>query len=69
MPISNDNDYLASLFDKMRNLYDKLKNEGFPFTYLSMGMSEDYKIAIAHGSNTIRLGTALFGKRNYGENN
>ncbi|MBR0190353.1 MAG: YggS family pyridoxal phosphate-dependent enzyme [Clostridia bacterium] len=69
MPISSDNGYLASLFDKMRALFDKLKNQGLPFTYLSMGMSEDYKIAIAHGSNTIRLGTALFGKRNYGENN
>lgn len=69
MPISEDNGYLASLFDKMRALYDKLKNQGLPFTYLSMGMSEDYKTAIAHGSNTIRLGTALFGKRNYGENN
>lgn len=69
MPISSDKDYLASLFDKMRTLYDKLKNQGLPLTYLSMGMSEDYKTAIAHGSNTIRLGTALFGKRNYGENN
>ena len=69
MPISDDTDYLAGLFDKMRELYDKLKSQGLPFTCLSMGMSEDYKIAIAHGSNTIRLGTALFGKRNYGENN
>ncbi len=69
MPISEDKEYLASLFDKMRALYDKLKNEGQPFTYLSMGMSEDYKTAIAHGSNMIRLGTALFGKRNYGGNN
>ena len=69
MPISEDNDYLASLFEKMRTLYDKLKNQGLAMIYLSMGMSEDYKTAIAHGSNTIRLGTALFGKRNYGENN
>lgn len=69
MPISDDKDYLAELFDKMRALYDELKNEGYPFTLLSMGMSEDYKTAIAHGSNCIRLGTALFGKRNYGGNN
>ena len=69
MPISSDSGYLAELFDKARALYDKLKNEGFAMEYLSMGMSEDYKIAIAHGSNTIRLGTALFGKRNYGGNN
>ena len=69
MPISGDKDYLADLFDKARELYDELKNEGYPLEYLSMGMSEDYKIAIAHGSNMIRLGTALFGKRNYGGNN
>ena len=69
MPVSDDEKYLASLFDKTRALYDRLKNEGYPFTYLSMGMSEDYKTAIAHGSNMIRLGTALFGKRNYGGNN
>ena len=69
MPISDDKDYLAGLFDKMRALHDELKNEGYPFTLLSMGMSEDYKTAIAHGSNCIRLGTALFGKRNYGGNN
>lgn len=69
MPISGDKDYLAGLFNKMRRFYDELKNEGYPFTLLSMGMSEDYKTAIAHGSNCIRLGTALFGKRNYGGNN
>ena len=69
MPISDDQNYLAGLFDKMRALFDKLKSEGYPFIYLSMGMSEDYKIAIRHGSNMIRLGTALFGKRNYGGNN
>ena len=69
MPISYDEKYLAALFDATRALYDKLKNEGLPLEYLSMGMSEDYKTAIAHGSNMIRLGTALFGKRNYGGNN
>ena len=68
-PISDNADYLGDLFDKTRELYDKLKTEGYPFEYLSMGMSEDYKIAIKHGSNMIRLGTALFGKRNYGGNN
>ena len=68
-PISPDRDYLSGLFKKIRALYDELKNDGYAFTYLSMGMSEDYKTAIACGSNTIRLGTALFGKRNYGGNN
>ena len=68
-PISTDKEYLSGLFKKIRALYDELKNEGYAFTYLSMGMSEDYKTAIACGSNTIRLGTALFGKRIYGGNN
>ncbi|MBP5466782.1 MAG: YggS family pyridoxal phosphate-dependent enzyme [Clostridia bacterium] len=66
LPESDNAEYLGGLFDKMRALYDNLKSEGYPFTCLSMGMSGDYKIAIAHGSNMIRLGTALFGKRNYG---
>lgn len=33
---------------------------------LSMGMSDDYELAIAHGSNLVRVGSALFGARNYG---
>ena len=31
--------------------------------YLSMGMSNDYELALAHGSNMIRLGTSIFGER------
>lgn len=68
MPIVGDEKYKIALFSKMRDLYDKLKADGYPFEYLSMGMSGDYKTAIAHGSNVIRLGTALFGERNYGGN-
>ena len=33
--------------------------------YLSMGMSNDYKIAIEEGSTIVRLGTSIFGERNY----
>ena len=35
------------------------------FDQLSMGMSSDYKIAIEQGSNIVRIGTAIFGHRNY----
>ena len=66
LPISSDSDYLASLCKKMRSLYDDLKNDGYPFEYLSMGTSGDYNIAINNGSNTIRLGRNIFGERNYG---
>lgn len=67
LPRTEDIQYLESLCKKMRSLYDKLKNEGLDFKYLSMGMSKDYKIAIKNGSNMIRLGTTIFGKRNYGD--
>lgn len=68
LPHSDDNAYLASLAQKIRNLYDNLKNQGFAFEYLSMGMSNDYLTAIQNGSNMIRLGRIIFGERNYGEN-
>ena len=51
----------------MRELFDRLNNEGYNLSYLSVGMSADYKIAIQNGSNMIRLGSTIFGKRNYGE--
>lgn len=63
LPASKDEKFLGKLFDKMRTLYDKLKADGLAMEHLSMGISEDYKTAIAHGSNMIRLGSALFGKR------
>jgi uncharacterized pyridoxal phosphate-containing UPF0001 family protein len=51
----------------MRTLYDNIKNQGLQFEYLSIGMSADWKIAVANGSNMIRLGSTIFGKRNYTE--
>ena len=65
LPKSDDEGYLKELCGKMRALYDTLKIE-FGFKYLSMGMSADYKTAIECGSNMIRLGSHIFGKRNYG---
>jgi uncharacterized pyridoxal phosphate-containing UPF0001 family protein len=42
-----------------------MNKKGYNFKYLSVGMSADYKIAIRCGSNMIRLGSSLFGKRDY----
>jgi len=55
-------------FDKMSSLYAELRASGrySDICYLSMGMSGDYKKAILHNSNIIRLGSAIFGKRNVG---
>ena len=65
LPISNDENFLAPLFTKMRKLYDTLKEKGYPFEHLSMGMSGDYLTAIKYGSNMVRIGSGIFGARVY----
>lgn len=54
-------------FRQLRSLSDQLKTAlpADPVETLSMGMSSDYQIAIEEGSTMIRIGTALFGERNY----
>ncbi|QOX62532.1 YggS family pyridoxal phosphate-dependent enzyme [Anoxybacterium hadale] len=52
---------VKELFDK----YAKHSHAGIDFQYLSMGMSHDFEAAIHEGSNMIRVGTAIFGERNY----
>jgi PLP dependent protein len=55
-------------FKSLKTLYDKIKTMSIPsvtMKELSMGMSSDYKIAIEEGSTLIRVGTAIFGERNY----
>ena len=49
----------------LKNLYDGINQTGIGLEILSMGMSGDYKIAIKNGSNMIRVGSAIFGSRNY----
>ena len=67
LPKSQDEEYLANLCKKVRIIYDTLIEKGLNFSVLSLGMSDDYHIAIKNGSNTVRLGSKIFGKRNYGE--
>lgn len=52
-------------FRDMKILFDDLKQSHPEFEYLSMGMTSDYNIAIEEGSNMIRVGSYLFGNRNY----
>ena len=65
LPDSDDQELLADLTDEMRALYDTARRKDENLSFLSMGMSGDYKLCIAHGSNMIRLGSTLFGARNY----
>jgi PLP dependent protein len=55
-------DQLASCFIKIR---EKWFREDASFSELSMGMSGDYKLAIEAGSTMVRIGTSIFGERNY----
>lgn len=63
LPLDADENTLKRLAAHMREIYDKLRAYDPNFTYLSMGMSGDWRICVEAGSNMIRLGTAIFGKR------
>ncbi|MDE7439258.1 MAG: YggS family pyridoxal phosphate-dependent enzyme [Clostridia bacterium] len=65
LPDSDDNKLLCTLAHRMRDAYDALKSADENICALSMGMSGDYRLCIDAGSNMIRLGTAIFGTRNY----
>ncbi len=54
-------------FAKMKRLLNELNNQGVSMDTLSMGMSHDFASAIQEGSTIIRIGTAIFGARHYGE--
>lgn len=63
LPLDDDEARLKSLARAMRKKYDELNAKGASFKFLSMGMSGDWKICVEEGSNMIRLGTSIFGKR------
>jgi uncharacterized pyridoxal phosphate-containing UPF0001 family protein len=52
-------------FRQLRVLYEYLRAEGLPLDTLSIGMSADMDAAIAEGATIVRIGSAIFGNRNY----
>ncbi len=52
-------------FRRLRELYETLRAEGLPLDTLSMGMSGDLEAAVAEGATIVRVGTAIFGQRDY----
>ena len=69
-PLAEDPEEIRWVFKKMKVIFDKLssmniKNSNMKF--LSMGMTNDFEIAIEEGANIIRIGTAVFGERTYKE--
>ena len=65
LPFTDDRTLLRSLAQKVRAVYDRLKESDDDFKYLSMGMSGDWKLCVECGSNMIRVGTTIFGQRQY----
>ncbi|MBO5737348.1 MAG: YggS family pyridoxal phosphate-dependent enzyme [Clostridia bacterium] len=65
LPAIEDEMVLRALTRKMRALFEWAKTQSNAVEYLSMGMSGDYALCIAEGSNVIRVGSTIFGVRNY----
>ncbi len=67
-PICNESSQNRKYFSKMHNIYLDIKGkkiDNSSMDILSMGMSNDYDVAVSEGATIVRVGTALFGKRNY----
>jgi pyridoxal phosphate enzyme (YggS family) len=64
-PWSEDPETARPYFQRLRRLRDENAVLHPNLTELSMGMSNDFRVAIEEGSTTVRLGTAIFGKRTY----
>jgi PLP dependent protein len=63
-PLAPSPEHSRPYFVALRELRDRLAHEsGFALPELSMGMSDDYQVAIAEGATMVRVGTAIFGER------
>jgi pyridoxal phosphate enzyme (YggS family) len=66
---TDDENQIRKEFANLKKNFEKLKSEfftaNFDFKEISMGMSGDYLIAIAEGSTMVRIGSTIFGERNY----
>lgn len=62
---TDDEKQISQEFQRLKKVFDQFKIEKSELKILSMGMSGDYKIAIENGSNMVRIGSTIFGERNY----
>ena len=60
---TNDENLIKDEFKSISSLYKKLKLVDKNIKYLSIGMSNDYNLAINEGGNMIRIGSKIFGER------
>jgi pyridoxal phosphate enzyme (YggS family) len=64
-PYTDDEQIIRKSFSELRKLKDKINQQGFNLTELSMGMTSDFEIAIDEGTTMLRIGSAIFGQRDY----
>ncbi|WP_067035766.1 YggS family pyridoxal phosphate-dependent enzyme [Allomuricauda sp. CP2A] len=62
---TSDENQVRKEFVHLKSIFDKLKQKLPEISILSMGMSGDYALAIAEGSTMVRIGSSIFGARNY----
>ena len=62
---TDDENQVRKEFAQLKSMFGNLKTKLDDITILSMGMSGDYQIAIEEGSNMVRIGSSIFGARNY----
>jgi pyridoxal phosphate enzyme (YggS family) len=62
---TEDENQIRQEFKTLKSNFDYLKNNYSTITTLSMGMSGDYEVAIEEGSTMVRIGSSIFGHRNY----
>lgn len=62
---TDNQDQLKQEFSSLKSVFDSLKSTNTSFSILSMGMSGDYQLAIDCGSTMVRIGSSIFGSRNY----
>jgi PLP dependent protein len=63
-PFTDDIKIIRKSFADLRNLKDEINQIGFDLNELSMGMTNDFEIAIEEGATMLRIGSAIFGQRN-----
>lgn len=64
-PLTDDINEIRGSFRHLREMKLMLENEGLSLKELSMGMTSDYNIAIEEGATMVRIGSAIFGYRDY----
>lgn len=62
-PLLEDPEELRPYFRRLNRMFQSLNIPGTEMKYLSMGMTNDFEVAVEEGSNMVRIGTALFGER------